>query len=60
MAHDIETLKQIERKLAKLVMKNRAYIPLFVRIQNEITALTDENDIVERAKAIAADYSAVF
>lgn len=59
MSYDLETLRYTERRLAALVVENPVYVPLFVRVQNEIEILTNTQDIVAKAKTIVDSYSAV-
>lgn len=59
MSYDLETLRYTERRLAALVVANPVHVPLFVRVQKEIEILTNTQDAVARAKAIADSYSAV-
>ncbi|MEO9684850.1 MAG: hypothetical protein ABJF86_10480 [Tateyamaria sp.] len=59
MSYDLETLRYTERRLAALVVANPVYVPLFVRVQNEIEILTNTQDTVAKAKAIADSYKAV-
>lgn len=59
MPYDLETLRYTERRLAALVVANPVYVPLFVRVQKEIEVLTNTQDTLAKAKAIADSYSAV-
>ena len=57
MEYDRETLEYTLRRLAALVVQDPAYVPLFVRIEKEIEALTATQDAVERARAIVERYA---
>lgn len=54
-ANDI-TLKEIKdahHKLAQLVMIDRAYLPIFERLENEIAEREAADALFERARAVA-------
>lgn len=45
--------------VAKLVLHDPVYIPIFERIEREIAALESQGDAISRAKAIVASHKAV-
>lgn len=59
MSVDLEKLKAAYRKTAILVTEDPAYLPIFERIEHEIALFENQDDMVERAKAIAKRYKAV-
>lgn len=59
MTHDLETLRYTERRLAALVVANAVYVPLFARVQKEIEIISNTQDTLAKAKAIADSYKAV-
>lgn len=52
MSVTIARLKDARRKVAELLVADRIYAPLFLRLAQEIAALETENDAVARARAI--------
>ena len=56
MSYDLETLKQVELKLAALVVQDQAYLPLFLRIEREIETLKENEQAIGRAKGLLAAY----
>ncbi|PWK55110.1 hypothetical protein [Roseicyclus mahoneyensis] len=51
------TLADWERYLelmARLVIHDHVYIPIFKRVEAEIAKVTDEEDVISRARKIAA------
>lgn len=59
MNTDLDRLKAAYAKVAVMVTHDRAYVPIFQRIEREIIALKDEEDVVRRAQMAAQDYKAV-
>lgn len=61
---DIAKLKQFRSKLAKLMLSNESYAPIFLRVEQEITfieeylAATSTDDLLELARAIARHHKA--
>ncbi|WP_370213440.1 hypothetical protein [Roseovarius sp.] len=51
---DVKSLQSAHRKLAVLVLHDPAFLPIFERIENEIALLTDRDDAISRARAVAA------
>ena len=56
---DLQTLKDHRRKVAALVLRDPVFAPIFERLEREIAALEHTQDVIERARAIAANQSAV-
>ena len=48
----IEEITLERRKLAQLVLIDRAYLPIFERINQELEAMQREEDLLVRARAI--------
>jgi len=44
----------MHQKAAKLVLADPAYLPIFERIEREISVLTTHQDLISRVRAIAA------
>lgn len=42
-------------KLASLVVEDQAFLPFFKRIENELSRLDQDQDVLERARALAAN-----
>jgi N-methylhydantoinase B/oxoprolinase/acetone carboxylase alpha subunit len=59
MIVDLETLQKAHRKVAALVVRNQAYVPIFERLEREIAMLEAEGDVISRARAVSAHYKAV-
>ena len=55
---DLKRLRAARIKVARLVIADRAYAPIFARLDREIKMLEAEDDLLARASAIAADQSA--
>ena len=46
-------LKKAHAKLGKLVLKDTIFAPFFLRIEQELKAYEDTNDLLARARAAA-------
>jgi hypothetical protein len=61
---DIAKLKQFRAELAKLMLSNESYAPIFLRLEQEIEFIEEylaakaANDLLERARAIARYHKA--
>ena len=51
---DLKSLQSAHRKLAVLVLHDPVYLPIFERIEKEIALLSDQDDAISRARAVAA------
>lgn len=51
----MERLRSAHRKVAAMVATDPAYVPIFLRLEQEIAALDAREDVLERARRIAAD-----
>ena len=58
MFNDLERWKAARHKVALLLLQDRAYAPIFARIEREIAALEAEHDLIDRARAIVAIHKA--
>lgn len=58
MRNNLETLKAAYSKVASLVVEDPAYLPIFERIEWEIAMCESQDDIIQRAKAVASRYRA--
>lgn len=56
---ELETLKEMHRKAALLMLRDPVYLPIFQRIERELAALEVEGDAISRARAAAALYKQV-
>lgn len=56
---DLKTLQAAYSKVAALVIEDQAYLPIFDRIEREIALFEEQENVIERAKAVAARYRAV-
>ena len=55
MAHsNIERLRAAYIKVAKLIIHDPVYVPIFLRLEAEIAAAEVEGDVISRARAVAA------
>lgn len=59
MCVDLEKLKAAYSKAAALVIEDPVYLPVFERIEREITLFEKQEDAIQRARAIAERYKAV-
>jgi hypothetical protein len=59
MSVDLDTLQAAYFKVAALVVEDPAYLPIFERIEREIELLKKQDDVIERARAVAARYRAI-
>lgn len=59
MSVDLEKLKAAYSKTAALVIEDPVYLPVFERIEREISFFEKRDDAIQRAKAIAERYKAV-
>jgi hypothetical protein len=59
MLVDLNTLKAAYQKVATLVNEDPAYLPVFKRIEHEIAVFEEQDDAINRARAIAERYKAV-
>ena len=56
---DLKTLQAAYSKVAALVIEDQAYLPIFDRVEREIAFFEEQENVIERAKAVAARYRAV-
>lgn len=56
---DLETLKAAYAKVAVLLIEDPVYLPVFKRIEHEISVFEKQDDAILRAKAVVARYKAV-
>lgn len=54
----LEELQQMHQMASVLVIADRAYLPIFQRIEQELAVLQADEDTISRARAVAALYSA--
>lgn len=54
----LEDLQAMHRMAAALVIADRAYAPIFERVERELAAHASQQDIVARARAILAGQKA--
>ena len=54
----LEELQHMHRIASVLVIADRAYLPIFLRIEHELAVWRAEEDTISRARAIAALYNA--
>lgn len=59
MSVDLETLQAAYLKVAALLIEDSVYLPVFERIEYEISVFEKQGDVILRAKAVAARYKAV-
>lgn len=59
MSVDLEKLKAAYSKAAALVVVDPVYLPVFERIEREIALFENQDDAIQRARAIADSYKAV-
>ncbi|MGH1455116.1 MAG: hypothetical protein ACRBBV_18330 [Paracoccaceae bacterium] len=59
MSVKLEHLKAAYCKAAALVIADPVYLPVFERLQHEIACFERQEDVIERAKAIAERHKAV-
>lgn len=50
----ITELKVARRKVAKLFLTDRVYLPILERLESEIAVAEQQNDLLDRARAYAA------
>lgn len=55
----MERLKGSHRKVAAMVAVDPAFVPIFLRLEQEIAAMEARDDVLERARRIAADQRAI-
>ena len=55
---DLKRLRAAQAKIAKLVIADHVYAPIFARLDREIKMLEAEDDLLAHARAIAAHQSA--
>lgn len=58
MSVNLIRLKNAYRKVAELLQADPVYVPIFIRLEQEIAALEDTNNALARARAIAQLYKA--
>ena len=56
---ELERLKQARAKVAKLVLLDPVYLPIFERLEAELLAAETQTDAISRARAIAARQKAI-
>ncbi len=56
---DLQRLHSAQAKVAKLVVADPAYAPIFVRLEHEISLAQAEGDVMARARAVVARQSAM-
>lgn len=56
---DLQRLHAAQAKVAKLVVSDPAYAPIFVRLEHEISLAQAEGDVMARARAVVARQSAM-
>jgi hypothetical protein len=54
----MDELIECRHKVAQLVLMDKVYLPIFERLEREITALETERALLERARAVIHDYRA--
>ena len=59
MSPDLTSLQSAYLKLATLVLHDEVYLPVFERIEREIAVLQQKDDVIARARAVAALHKAV-
>lgn len=59
MRADRQTLQEAYQKVAALVIEDPVYLPVFERIERELTMLDRQDDVIQRARAVAARHKAV-
>ncbi len=61
MSADFVTLEELiaaRTKVAKLVLMDRVYLPIFARLEREIATLEAETDLIARARAVVQIHNA--
>lgn len=56
---DLERTRAALAKVAKLVVTDPAFAPIFIRLEQEIALLEAEGDLMARARAVVARQSAM-
>lgn len=59
MRVDLKSLQAAYLKVAALVVQDRAYLPIFERIDHEIATFEKQDDLIQKAKAVVARYKAI-
>lgn len=59
MSDDLAKLQAAQGILAELVIEDPVYIPVFERIEREISLLEHQQSAIERARAVAARHKAM-
>lgn len=54
-----ERLKCAHRKVAAMVAVDSAFVPIFLRLEQEIAAMEARDDVIERARRVVADQKAI-
>ena len=54
----LEELQKMHQMASVLVIADRTYLPIFLRIEQELAVLQADEDTISRARAVAALYSA--
>lgn len=54
MSADLTSLQSAYLKMATLVLHDEVYLPIFQRIEREIAAFQEKDDVIARARAVAA------
>ncbi|WP_417526197.1 hypothetical protein [Marinovum sp.] len=59
MSDDLAKLQAAQGILAELVIEDPVYIPVFERIEREISLLEHQQSAIERARAVVARHKAM-
>ena len=59
MSSDLTSLQSAYLKVATLVLHDEVYLPIFERLEREIATLQERDDVIARARAVAALHKAV-
>ena len=54
-----ERLKRAHRKVAAMVAVDPGFVPIFLRLEQEIAAMEARDDVIERARRVVADQKAI-
>lgn len=56
---DLKSLQAARLKVAAIVIQDADYLPIFERINHEIATFEKQENLIQRAKAVAAHYKIV-
>jgi hypothetical protein len=56
---ELDRLRAAQAKVAKLVLTDTAYVPIFARLEQEIAIAEADGDVLARARAVVARQSAI-